>query len=56
MVLRLSLNKMDLQRSKQMFALCQRQPDQPRRIFGHGRASADLMNANDPIRSDHLST
>ena len=54
MILRLSLNEMDHQRSKQMLALLQRQPDQPRRIFGHGRTTADLMNANDPIRSDQL--
>jgi hypothetical protein len=37
-----------------MLTLLQRQPDQPRRIFGHGRATADLMDANDPIRSDQL--
>jgi hypothetical protein len=54
MILRLSLNEMDLQRSKQMLALLQRQPDHRRRVFGHGRATADLMNANHPIRSDQL--
>ena len=54
MILRLSLNEMDLQRSKQMLALLLRQPDHSRRIFGHGRATADLMGANDPIRSDQL--
>ena len=54
MILRLSLNEMDLQRRQQMLALLQRQPDHSRRIFGHGRATADLMNANDPIRSDQL--
>ena len=54
MILRLSLNEMDLQRSKQMLALLQRQPNHLRRIFGHGRATADLMDANDPIRSDQL--
>jgi hypothetical protein len=46
MILRLGLNEMDLQRSKQMLALIQRQPDQPRRVFGHGRATTNLMNAN----------
>jgi hypothetical protein len=25
-----------------------------RPLFGHGRTVADLMNANDPIRSDQL--
>jgi hypothetical protein len=40
MILRLNLNEMDLQGSKQMLTLLQRQPDQPRRIFGHGRATA----------------
>jgi hypothetical protein len=54
MIRRLSLNEMDLQRSKQMLALLQRQPDHLRRVFGHGRATADLVNANDPIRSDQL--
>jgi hypothetical protein len=54
MILRLSLNEMDLQRSKQMLALLQRQPDHLRPIFSHGRATADLMDANDPIRSDQL--
>ena len=54
MILRLRLNEMDLQRRKQMLTLLQRQPDQPRRIFGHGRATANLMDANDPIRSDQL--
>jgi hypothetical protein len=43
MILRLSLNEMDLQRSKQMLALLQRQPNQPGRIFGNGRASADFV-------------
>ena len=37
-----------------MLALLLRQPDHSRRIFGHGRATADLMGANDPIRSDQL--
>ena len=37
-----------------MLPLLQRQPDHLRRIFGHGRATADLMDANDPIRSDQL--
>jgi putative PIN family toxin of toxin-antitoxin system len=41
--LRLSLNETDLQRSKQMLALLQRQPDQPWRIFDHGRAAAELI-------------
>jgi hypothetical protein len=50
-------------RSKQMLALLLRQPDHARHIFGHGpratghghgRATADLMGANDPIRSDQL--
>jgi hypothetical protein len=54
MILRLSLNEMDLQRSEQMLALFQRQSEQPRRIFGHGRTTADLMNADDPVRSDQL--
>jgi hypothetical protein len=54
MILRLGLNEMDLQRSKQMLALLQRQPDHSRRTFGHGRATADLMNANGPVRSDQL--
>ena len=54
MILRLGLNEMDLQRSKQMLALLQRQPDHLRPIFGHGRATADLMDADDPIRSDQL--
>jgi hypothetical protein len=54
MILRLCLNEMDLQRSKQMLTLLQCQPDQPRRIFGHACATADLMDANDPIRSDQL--
>src|SRR3978361_860923 len=45
---RLSLNEMDLQRSQQMLALLQRQPNHLRRIFGHGGASADLMNPNAP--------
>jgi hypothetical protein len=53
-ILRLGLNEMDLQRSKQMLALLQRQPDQPRRVIGHDRATADLMNANGPIWSDHF--
>ncbi len=48
MILRLSLNEMDLQCRKQMLALLQRQPDHSRRIFGNGRATADLMNANNP--------
>jgi hypothetical protein len=42
MILRLGLNEMHLQCSKQMLALLQCQPDQPRRVFGHGRATADL--------------
>jgi hypothetical protein len=54
MILRLSLNEMDLQRSEQVLALLQRQPDHMRRIFGHGRATADLVDVNDPIRSDQL--
>jgi hypothetical protein len=54
MILRLCLNEMDLQRSKQMLALRQRQPDHLRPIFGHGSATADLMNANDPVRSSQL--
>jgi hypothetical protein len=54
MILRLCLNEMDLQRSKQMLALRQRQPDHLRPIFGHGSATADLMNANDPVRSNQL--
>jgi hypothetical protein len=54
MILRLRLNEMDLQRSKQMLAFLQRQPDYLRQIFGHGRATADLMNANGPVRSDQL--
>jgi hypothetical protein len=54
MIRRLCLDEMDLQHSKQILALLQRQPDQPRRIFGHRRTTADLMKANDPIRSDHL--
>jgi hypothetical protein len=38
-----------------MLALLQRQPDHSRRIFGYGRATAaDLMGANDPIRSDQF--
>jgi hypothetical protein len=45
MILRLSLNEMDLQRSKQMLARLQRQPNHMQRIFGYGRATADLMNA-----------
>jgi hypothetical protein len=32
---KLGLNKMDLQRSEQMLALCQRQPDHPRHIFAY---------------------
>src|SRR6202044_3390835 len=47
-------NEMDLQRRKQMLTLLQRQPDQPRRIFSQGRATANLMDANDPIRSNQL--
>jgi hypothetical protein len=39
---------MDLYSSKQMLALLQRQPDHSQRVFGHVRATADLMNANDP--------
>jgi hypothetical protein len=54
MILRLRLNEMDLQRSKQMLGFLQRQPDHLRHIFGHGRATADLMNANGPVRSDQL--
>jgi hypothetical protein len=54
MILRLCLNETDLQCSKQLLTLVQRQPDRLRRIFSRGRATADLMNANDPIRSDQL--
>jgi hypothetical protein len=54
MILCLGLNEMDLQHSKQMLAFLQRQPDHLRQIFGHGRATADLMNANGPVRSDQL--
>jgi hypothetical protein len=54
MILHLGSNEMDLQRSKQMLALLQRQPKHLRRIFGHGSATADLMNANDPVRSNQL--
>jgi hypothetical protein len=54
MILRLGLNEMDLQRSKQVLALHQRQPDHLRRIFGYGRGAAYFMDANDPFRSDQL--
>jgi hypothetical protein len=54
MILRLRLNKMDLQRREHPLSLCQCHSDHPRRIFGHRRAAADLMNANGPIRSDQL--
>jgi hypothetical protein len=54
MILRLRLNKMDLQRREHPLSLCQRHSDHPRRILGHRRAAADLMNANGPIRSDQL--
>ena len=54
MILRLSLNETDLQRSQQVLALLQRQSNHLRRIFGRRRATADLMHANDPIRADQL--
>jgi SAM-dependent methyltransferase len=54
MILRLRLNEMDLQRGEQILALLQRQSNQPGRIFGHGRAAADLGRANDPIRTNQL--
>ena len=54
MILRLRLNEMDLQRGEQILALLQRQSNQPGRIFGHGRAAADLVRANDPIRTNQL--
>jgi hypothetical protein len=54
MILRLSLNETDLQRSKQMFALLQRQPDHLRHISAYSRTAADFMNTNSPIRSNQL--
>ena len=45
---------MDLQCSEQMLALCQGQPDHPRRIFAYRRTAANLMNDNGPIRSNQL--
>jgi hypothetical protein len=44
-------NKMDLQCPEQPLPLRQRQTGHPRRIFGHRRAAADLLNAkNGPVR------
>jgi hypothetical protein len=45
---------MDLQRSKQMFTLLQRSARSFAAHFGHGSATADLMDANDPVRSNQL--
>src|SRR5450631_1375633 len=44
MILRLSVNRVDLQRSRQMLSLLQCQPT--------AAQPADLMNADDPIRSN----
>jgi hypothetical protein len=54
MILRLRSNKMDLQPCEHLLSVCQRQPDHLRRIFGHRRPAANLMNDNSPIRSDQL--
>ena len=40
--------------SKQMLAFLRRKPNHFRQTFGHGRAIADLMNANGPVPTDQL--
>ena len=54
MILRLRLNKMDLQPCEHSLSVCQRQPDHLRRIFCHRCPAANFMNDNRPIRSDQL--
>jgi hypothetical protein len=54
MILRLCLNEMVLQSSEHDLSFRQRQPDCPGRIFVNRRAATNLMNADDPIRPDHL--
>jgi hypothetical protein len=52
MILRPRSNKMDLQRGKQMLGVLKRQLDHLRLIFGHRRATANLMNADSPPTRD----
>jgi hypothetical protein len=54
MLRRLRTNKMALHRRQHLLALCQRQSDHLRSVFGHRGSSADLMDANRPIRPDQL--
>jgi hypothetical protein len=54
MILRLRLNKMDLQSRKHPLSLRRRQPDHPRRVFAPRGAPADLMNANGPVRPNQF--
>ena len=54
MFLRLRLNEMVLQPSEHELSLRQPQPDGPGRILVNRRAAANLVNADDPIRPDHL--
>lgn len=54
MIPRLCLGKMVLHGREHPFSLRHRQPDHPRSVFGHCGATADLMNADGPIRPEQL--
>jgi hypothetical protein len=54
MIFRLCLNEMVLQSGEHELSLGQRQPDGPGRILVNGRAAANLVNADGPIRAGHL--